>query len=247
MIVVATTTPATAASAESVRYGPDPAQHLTLYPGSGKAILYVHGGCWQRWGVLPAERAFAQRLRDETGWTVAAMDYRTWGPRWQTEEADVTTALRLLQRRGYQVALWGESAGAHLSLLTAEHVPGVRAVVSVSGPTDMVQMLGTATEAYLHCITEFEGGTDTDRYKATSPTNLITPKTPPVYLATAAADPIVPASQAEQFAEAMRKAGRTVLLDVCNAKAHGHAVESEPTADGTPVANRAVNFLRKFL
>jgi acetyl esterase/lipase len=229
------------------RYGTDPAQSMTLYPGSNKAILYVHGGCWQRSAVEPAETAFAQRLHAATGWTVAVMSYRTSGPRWQTEEDDVTAALHRLQLRGYRVALWGESAGAQLSLLAAQHASGVRAVVAVSGPTDMTQMLATPTELYLHCVTQYEGGNDTDRYRATSPLSLITRSTPPVYLANATNDPLVPLSQAEEFARAMRSASRPVQLDICVGKAHGSALEAEDTAAGTSVSANAISFLRAFL
>jgi acetyl esterase/lipase len=229
------------------QYGSDPAQSMTLYPGSRQAILYVHGGCWQRSAVEPAETTFAQQLHATTGWTVAVMNYRTSGPRWRTEEDDVTAALHRLQLRGYRVALWGESAGAQLSLLAAEHTSGIRAVVAVSGPTDMTQMLATPTELYLHCVTQYEEGNDTDRYRATSPLRLITRSTPPVYLANATSDPLVPLSQAEEFARAMRSTGRPVQLDICVGKGHGSALEAEDTAAGTSVSTNAISFLRAFL
>lgn len=268
LITASLATPASGAASSTIGvsrsvYGPDPAQIMTVFtpPGSGRrpAVLFVHGGCWQRGQTTAAEMAFARQVAIDTGWVVAAMDYRVTGARWANQPADVAAAMRRLQTGPWPVrpdrtALWGESAGGHLALLHA-HQPGLAdrkpvGVVSVSGPTDMRTMSAAGGEALLRCVSSFEQGPVTtfalaSRYAATSPATLLHSTSPPTYLANAVADPLVPPEQAVSVAGRLRALGVRAQADVTAGSEHSTALENRPVVPGGPtVRQRAIAFLR---
>jgi len=218
LLGVGVTSPAQASVTTVVTsYGADTVnQALTVYepstPGPHPAILYVHGGCWQRGTLQDAEVRLAQDIANKSGFVVATMTYRLAYPKWSNMSADVAAALNKLQTGGFgvdpaRVALWGESAGGQLSLLAAlkgTGGPGVnrpKAVVSISGPTDLRTELAEGAETtttVVNCIKDYEGGLPNsqamiDRYWTTSPVGWID-KTDPkaVFLGNSVGDPLGP-------------------------------------------------------
>lgn len=162
------TDPAPTPTLVDVRYAVDenPQHVLDVYlPSAGPedrlwpTILYVHGGGWlvgdKDWlrgeGGLPE----LVRLLTSNGFAVAAVNYRLSGEaHFPAPLDDVRSALQFLRAGGSRlgvdagaIALAGDSAGAHLALLTAfTEQPGsspapVRAVISYYGVTDLGTVL----------------------------------------------------------------------------------------------------------
>jgi acetyl esterase/lipase len=194
---------------------------------------------------------------------VAALDYPTTQPRRQVEPAAVARAMARLRtmpgvdRR--RVVLWGESAGAHLALLTAmtrlRSAPGVAAVVSVSGPTDLRTEYASGAQVFLRAVRRFEQMTPVDaavraddRYTVTSPVAVVPAAPPPVFQAVSVLDPLVPTAQVSELARVLDRRGvehRTVLVA---GTAHGLDLEAQRTATGAGrVDDAAIAFVRHAL
>jgi acetyl esterase/lipase len=236
-VAVAATGPCTPESSEcNVHYGADDKQVLDAFyvtktaGGLRPAVLFIHGGAWEGGdkhdqffvGGRPLPRILAER----TGWVTFSMNYRLSGATptpYLDEPADVDAAVRWIKTNAAaysidpnRVALVGWSAGGHLALFDAfTHPTGdpghVKAVVSWSGPTDMVTLA-----AYWRCVPvggtcmggldigqaiyKFEGNCALfecpTRYLNTSPLQVADVNDPPALLVHGIADPVVPVEQA---------------------------------------------------
>jgi acetyl esterase/lipase len=251
----------------SVRYGITIPFQQTLTvaepntPGPHRAILFVHGGCWGRSGMTSQEIAFAGWLASRTGWVVGWLSYRTTMPRYSHQPADVGAALRRLQTGGFgvdpaRVALWGESAGGQLALLTGLKGTGPRgvgrpaAIVSISGPSDMRAQLATPA---VQCVTAFEDGLPTSsarrtRYAATSPVLHVDRTDPPTFIASGLFDRHVPVTETMQLDQRLTRAH--VVHEVAMAPTGDHATGLEfdtAAGSGVSVAELALNFLRAHI
>ncbi|MDX6288109.1 MAG: hypothetical protein QOG53_3594 [Frankiales bacterium] len=245
-------------------YGPKPdLQKLTVYvpdaPGDKKpAILFVHGGCWSRGYLNSAETALAQELVKRTGYVVATMTYRQANPKYAYQPADVVSALKALQSSpelkvdSTRTALWGESAGAQLSLLTAYRSTGKpgygrpAAVVSISG---VANMLSAYASALATCVADFEGGPPSTlvrvkRYQETSATKYVDGADPATFLAHAVGDVSAPYSQSANLAQMLNAKGvPNTFVSVAN---NHHATPLEydvPTGMSDRVYVLALHFL----
>ncbi|GAA4113148.1 hypothetical protein GCM10022215_10120 [Nocardioides fonticola] len=116
-------------------------------------VVYVHGGGWmtgdKSWlGEQPGLRRLADLLLGR-GWAIAAINYRLSGEApFPAGADDVAAAIAWLSEAApglgldpARIVLLGDSAGAHLSLLTAMRDPharaNVRGVVSYYGVPDL--------------------------------------------------------------------------------------------------------------
>jgi acetyl esterase/lipase len=222
-------------------YGPDPLQvgELRLPPAvSGKrpVVVLVHGGCWQSEydmaHIAPAAAALARE-----GYVVWVPEYRRVGnpgggyPGTFDDIALAIAHLRTLAQRvpavdTSRVVLAGHSAGGQLVLWagrSAPPAPGtpgstspplrVAGVVSLAGITDLATY-GAGTGSCNSAVTPLMGGTAAqapDRYRAVSPVERL-PLGVPAHLVHGAADPIVPVSLSETYAERARAAGDQVVV-----------------------------------
>ena len=256
----------TAAPAEGAP-GPAP-QRMTVYAPEGHhrvpAVLYIHGGAWRRGVALPAERQFARTLARRTGWVVAVPAYRTDQPRRTMEPADVHAALVALARRPdvdpRRMVLWGESAGADLALLEAYLHPNgdqvrICAVVSVSGPTDLLSEFASGGQLLLKAVQDFEEAAPPvvlsrgdRRYQQTSAVFQVTPDSPATFQALATADPYVPPSQVKELDEALTRDGVAHTSVLVAGNQHATLLEVQRVgARGPTVADMAVAFVRAHL
>jgi len=254
-------------------YGADTVnQALTVYEpttaGPHPAVLFIHGGCWQRGTLVSAETQLAQDIATKTGWVVATMTYRLTAPKWANMPADVDAALRKLQTGGYgvdpaRVAVWGESAGGQLALVQAlkgSGGPGVgrpKAAVSISGPTDLrtelVEGAQTATTV-LNCIKDFEGGLPTskamlDRYWVTSAIGWIDKSDPKaIFLGNSVGDPLVPPTQAAQLAANLAAVGITAKVALTATQHHSTQAEPDAVVGGSgTLEDNAIAYLESTL
>jgi acetyl esterase/lipase len=114
--------------------------------GGGPAIVQIYGGAWQR--GEPGDNAAMARYLAARGYVVFAVDYRhapAW--RWPAQLEDVQRGIDWVRRNAEsydadpaRMALIGRSAGGHLALMGAyaSKTEGLRAVVSLYGPSDLV-------------------------------------------------------------------------------------------------------------
>ena len=214
-------------------------------------VVFVQGSAWKDQALgqsLPALAAFAAR-----GYVVAIVEYRpsTLAP-FPAQVRDARTALRFL--RGHadqfhvdpdQVALWGDSSGAHTAVLTAltdgeqeysdepvdDESRGVRCVVDYYGPTDISRMHEepsvqdhiepTSPEGLLI------GGHDVlrrpDLVEPTILMNHLAPRRglPPVLIVHGSRDRYVPFGQSVLLHDALVEAGGPVELYQLRGADHG--------------------------
>ena len=139
-------------------YATDHADTISIFEpvGAGPfpAILFVHGGAWGRAQPNAYELDWARDLAAAQGWLVAVIGYPTKVKHEQIVEPNaVALAISGLARRPdvdrQAIAVWGESAGGQLALLSGYRDarrlhPQVSAIVSISGPREQAGRPGRA-------------------------------------------------------------------------------------------------------
>ena len=201
-------------------------------------VIAVHGGYW-RSGSRKDIAEFAYDIAAH-GYVVASIDYRLArdGVVFPAPVSDVFAAIRYFRENAAQfnldparIALFGRSAGAHLALLVAmapdAHVfdperpvgetAGVKAVISVSGPTDLTVDSSTATDLQRDSVENFLGQTLENAgnlLRVASPVIYARAGGPPVLMIHGDIDAIVPVDQAYRLNGALRAAGQYADLHV---------------------------------
>lgn len=225
-------------------------------------VVWLHGGGWEqgsrrRFPVPFEEHWMLERIL-LAGLAVALVDYRL------VREApfpapvdDVHEALAWLRAHARdldldpdRIALWGESAGAHIALLAVadagrRQAPQVRAVVDWYGPTDLPGLMrsrqvGAATQAEQAAEADlgrvmYDGGWGS---VSASPLLVLDGRTPPLFIAHGRDDETVPLSQSVVLRDRMVELGAPVELMETGG---GHVFEG---ADVLPeVLSRSLDFL----
>ena len=237
------------------------AEHLDLYmptgptpPGGRPVVLALPGGGW-RWvrrndlGVTVSELA-------RYGYVVAVADYAFASSKqgthvWPTDFEDVRQAVRWLKTNAGRfgidpgkVAVWGESAGAHLANLlgtypdgpliglngtpTGQTAPGavsasIQAVIDFYGPTDLTTLYPESTKDQPFLDT-FLGGPPSRypaQYADASPVNHVSPATPPFLIYQGTADTANVSSQAAELDQALTRAGVPHTIEYFPGVPHG--------------------------
>ncbi|NKJ43977.1 alpha/beta hydrolase [Novosphingobium sp. SG720] len=211
-------------------------QALDIYVPAGKGphplVVYIHGGGWMA-GHTRHSGAFANwpkvlaALAAE-GFTVASLEYRLSGEaKFPAQLQDANAALRFLREHAgdyaidpARVALWGGSAGGHLTALTAltcgnttlDPAAGadrcVQGAVTWYGVYDFAGMNATpdgnsAGTRLLGC----EGPCSADKLRSVSPVAYIDAKDPPFLLIHGDEDKTVPVAQSHLGEAALKAAG----------------------------------------
>ncbi|GAA3909912.1 hypothetical protein GCM10022382_15570 [Microbacterium invictum] len=242
------------------------------------AVMWIHGGAFALGTrqIAPAflEEAdfFATLVR--AGFVVASIDYRLSGEaQWPAQLLDVRTAVRWLRSRSAElaidpesIAVWGESAGAHLAAMAGVlggtgrdeepvslELPRVAAVVDWYGPTDFRQMDVQAAEnsAMAHDDPESpesrlvgapvqEAGAIIDD---ANPVTHVTADAPPFLIRHGELDRLVAFGQSVLLAERLAEVGADVTLHAVPGA--GHVFEGHP-APGEFIAE-AIEFLSRVL
>ena len=203
---------------EQFSYGAEALQRVYVWHGrdaldtslSGKAMVFVHGGCWlNAYGYEHAKGLYSALAN--LGMGVYVIEYRRVGDEgggWPGSLNDVVSAINTsleritLQGDYSETFIAGHSAGGHLALLATQQMPqqlaryGVKQVVGLAAITDVrsyahgTNSCQTATEAFMK-TTPTE---NPDAYNNASPNATLIHT--PVVLLQGDADSIVPVQHA---------------------------------------------------
>lgn len=219
---------------------------------NGAAVLMIPGGGYQRVAVSKAGGAIDARLA-EMGYTVFVMDYRLPGDGWAAGPAvalqDAQRAIRIVRSRAAElgfdpnrVAVAGFSAGGHVAGMLA-----TRFAQDAYTPVDAIDRLPTRpdfaglmfpvvtlTQPYAHgpSARAMLGGGPTEAARdAWSIERHVPADSPPIFIAAAADDRVVPVENSLLLWQALRAQNIASELHVFENGGHGLA---DPSPSGPP-------------
>ncbi|MDN4483570.1 alpha/beta hydrolase [Demequina lignilytica] len=242
------------------------------------AIVWIHGGAFR-----VGSRALLPDFLDDgdffgslarAGFVVASIDYRLSSEAaWPAQLLDVRAAVRWLRGRADElgiapaaIAVWGESAGAHLAASAGvrgaeEHPdeepglepPTVAAVVDWYGPSNFALMDHQAPADALQVHDDPDSPESVllrapvqqvpDRVADADPATHVGPGCPPILIRHGMHDRLVPFGQSVHLASALEGAGVDVRLRPVDGA--GHVFEGHP--DPFQFVHEAVDFLREVM
>lgn len=197
--------------------------------GGWPVIVAIHGGGWRRFDKTEYGPRIASAFVPN-GYVVVAPNYplsARGNPTWPLNLEDIQSAVRWVKLNAGtfhidagRIAAMGESAGANLANLLGTSSgsaagsgsagsAAVDAVVSFSSPTDLAALYAASPGAR-RAVAQFLGGPPAavpDNYAAASPVDQVSPADPPTFLVHGGTDPLVPVSQSQELAAALRQAG----------------------------------------
>ncbi|MBM3140023.1 MAG: alpha/beta hydrolase [Chloroflexi bacterium] len=208
-------------------------------PQGAPGVVIVHGGGWRE-GDRSQLRGYGLRLARQ-GYVCAAIEYRLLGEApWPAQIEDVKAAIRWMranaERLGVdpnRIAITGNSAGGHLSLLAAG-TPGLAEFEGSGGHEGVSSAVAASIAFYpvtsfvdrdgrLHSTYSFLFGDEKtpERARAASPTSHVRAGFPPALLIHGNRDEVVPPAQSTGCYEALRAAGVPAELHVFADQPHG--------------------------
>lgn len=254
MALAAAVWPAAWAKAyENVEYGRAGQQRLLLDavvpdgPGPYPAAILVHGGAWvtgdKRHTVQPMFRPleeariawFSINYRLLNGSSLEALLGAGSLATLAAAVDDVRQAVAWVKQHAAEyridagrIALIGESAGAHLTLMAAlKPAPGagVRAVVAFYAPSDLARLAETSSRIP-DSVRNMVKGTPLgavlmNGLRELSPRYFVHKDEPPALLIHGTRDGLVPLDQSERLCQAMREAGASCQLHTVEGGGHG--------------------------
>jgi acetyl esterase/lipase len=226
-------------------------QKLDLYlpeKPAGPLLVWIHGGGWSAGSKAnpPGLPMLGQ------GYAVASVEYRfSQHAIFPAQIEDCKAAIRWLRAHaseyGYdpqRIAVWGASAGGHLTALLAvtgqvrdfdvgenlDQSSAVQCAIDWFGPADfpaydpnlptpMVQRENPAS-----VIALLFGGPISQKLelaKRGSPVTWVTKDAAPLLIMQGTNDPLVPLGQSQRLADKFKEAGATVTLEVIEGAGHG--------------------------
>lgn len=247
-------------------YGKDSfSQKLDLYLPAGSPgrrgyplIVFVHGGAWMMCDKRDIQLTPVLKALNR-GYAVASINYRLSGEAiFPAQIHDVKAALRWLRANGRsyslktdKIAIWGGSAGAHLSALAGTSAgveeledlssgnsgesSAVQAVVSWFGPTDFLKMDGYLEESGTGVPDHSDAASPEslllgarithvpDLVRKANPETWLTSDCPPFLLQHGNLDELVPHQMSEAFARLINETagGGRAELTILDGARHG--------------------------
>jgi len=193
-----------------------------VIPGPRPTVIFIHGGGWfngTRELYSDETMLFAQ-----DGYTAFTISYRLTslpnafddpyavGAQYPDPIDDVKCAVNhIFDNAAFyevdttRVALYGESSGGHLAMMTAYVDPRIKAIVSWYGPSQLSKLYRTSSEAAK--VAKFMGGSPMEVgnaiYQEASPLNYVTEDSQPTLVIQGTGDTIVPAQQSRMLQQAL--------------------------------------------
>lgn len=219
---------------------------LDLYlPANAKgrlpAVILIHGGGWR--GGDKRMMRFTANVLARRGYVVASVNYRL-APKYHypAQLDDVQRAVRWLRMHAdkyhvdpKRIAAWGSSAGGHLAALLgvrdardnsdpklSQYSARVQCVVDIFGPTDFISVpLGPIAHKLLIGFLGKSRDEALELWRDASPITHVSPDDAPFFIIHGTKDPLVPISQSERFAEALKRVGVEVTFVRVEGMGHG--------------------------
>ena len=196
------------------------------------AVLWLHGGAYA-FGTRELMSDMVE-FTASLGYVSATADYRltTEGARSSDIYADARDAFLFLRNNATEfgidpdrISVGGESAGGHLALLVGLKEQGVRSIIDIYGPTDLVLMYNqsrlTWKETAMMMVMGKTPTEDPDAWRDFSPINLVSSSSPPILILHGTKDDIVPFSHAELLRDRLRQAGARFIFAPVDGANHG--------------------------
>lgn len=237
------------ATHRDLAYGSHERQKLDLFVPTGDGpfplVLWVHGGAWlggSKDGGSPAVGLLSR------GYAVASTNYRlSQHATFPAQIHDVKGAVRYLRANAKKykldadrIGVAGASAGGHLVALLGtsgdvKELEGdvgpkgvnsrVRCVIDFFGPTDLTRLSppGGANNP----VAKLLGGPVGEKkelVKQADPITFVSKDDPPFLIVHGDQDQVVPLSQSELLAAALKKAGVDVTFKVVEGAGHGNGI-----------------------
>ncbi|MEZ4815479.1 MAG: alpha/beta hydrolase fold domain-containing protein [Bdellovibrionota bacterium] len=233
-----------------------PANAQTTNP----ALLFIHGGAWSQ-GDKKEWKGIQLKLAGQ-GFVTFSLNYRlnTKDDKgavlnsYSDQIEDIQCALRWIykNRKKYKVnpkrmGIAGSSSGAHLALLAGltlegNDMPSIKAIVSVSGPTDLdaLQVSNPKLNSLLEKV--FRSVDHNSSMKKASPVTYLKKESPPILSLSGTLDNVVPFDQAERLdREALKVGAKHTLIKFDN---EGHRFSEASRRCATTYL---INFFKKIL
>lgn len=230
--------------------------------GSGTArpaIIMIHGGRWKRLDKLQYQGEATSLAM--SGYVVFLINYRVEGqPSFPALLDNVQSAMRWAAEHAAEfgvdpdrIAMFGGSAGGHLSALSAvlsrvePGLPKVRVAVSWSGFYDLIAAYeetaanprGAEPRGALENAFDGTPATCRDRYIQLSPITHLRADSPPLFIGISS-DEVAPLGQAQRMIARMRELNVPCEIQVIEGDLHNREL-------GPLVWTQTLDFLRKYV
>lgn len=212
----------------------NPSQEYDLYTPATKSesaipiVVHIHGGGWQEGTKNNGAATHFSSQLTQKNIAFASIDYRLANEAtYPAQNEDVSCAIEHLQTNSAMYGIdpnnmivMGDSAGGHLAALegldaTNDHI---KAVIMLYGVSDLWLQITKYTDTNaIHYL----GKKDEKLAKQASPLYQDLRDAPPFLLVHGTKDTIVPASESEKFAKALKTAGRTATYIPVDGASHG--------------------------
>ena len=225
-----TTNAAVKLDSMDIAYGTDPAQKIDIYlpvnrtDTNTKVFVMIHGGAWSAGDKSGFNANIPSVQAGLTNYAIININYRLAVPPatnlWPTQLNDINAAFDyIVSNANYyhynatKIAVYGESAGAHLGMLKAyqyNYGGRIKAMVDVFGPKDMADLYNFQNGLNQQLFSSFMGGTPTTNptaYTNASPLSYVNQFCPPTIIFHGTADSVVPYSQSVRLNNALEAAG----------------------------------------
>lgn len=216
-------------------YGSDSLQKLDVFlpphpTGNTKTVVVIHGGGWSQ-GDKSGTGYFSAILANH-GFAAVQINYRLAGRTARLPEMmdDIASAIRFIEGKSvewgvdtHNIALFGHSAGAHLALVYAyrnDSLKRIRAVVSLAGPTDLLDTNVLNKKVNQEMFRTVIGDTIKKHWKDAGPINIATSKSPPTILLHGKMDPYFPFNQSVVLNEKLISLGVVSKLILFEKEGH---------------------------
>jgi acetyl esterase/lipase len=206
-------------------------------------IVWIHGGAWMAGSKTDPSPAF---MMVRKGYAVASINYRlSQHAVFPAQIEDCKAAIRWLRANADKyhldpdhIGVWGASAGGHLVALLGttanvkqwdghggnlDQSSRVQCVVDWFGPTELASM-GAEGDPPGSPVALLVGGPaqeNKDKVRKASPLTYVDKNSAPFLILHGDKDDIVPPKQSELLADALKKAGVEVTLQVVEGNGHG--------------------------
>lgn len=246
-------------------YGELPAQKIDVYlpargpEGKRPGLLFFHGGGWKM-GSRKSRSGFRVYLLPflSRGFVAATADYRlSMEAAAPAAVSDALEALRWFKGEAKRlnmdpnrIVVMGESAGAHLALMTAfatksarlGPVNSVAAVVNAYGPADVGELLSGPHLVPVAVEWVPDGPEQREMARRVSPVMYVRKGLPPVESIHGTSDPVVPYAQSVRLTRELRAKG--VNAELIGIDGGGHGFEEKTWND--VIYPRVFEFLRRL-